>query len=98
MSINAAGYVAPLVGGLLGALFGFLSWILVLTVIGSTSMVSMINTALDSICDSGWMLASFFNSEGGILTIFITLGLFVLVAAGSIGGALVGYGASHRKK
>jgi hypothetical protein len=98
MNIDMNTYMAPLIGGLLGALFGFLAWIIVLVVIGSTSMVTLINSALDGICNSGWMLSSFFNSDGGILTLFITLGLFVLVAVGSIAGALAGFYTSRHKK
>lgn len=90
--------VGPMIGGLLGALFGTLTWVITLSVIGSAGMISLINSALTGVCNSGWMLASFFNPSGGILTIFIVLGLFILVIVGSLAGAVVGYMSTGKKK
>ena len=96
--MEIAKHVGPMIGGLLGALFGTLTWVITLSVIGSTGMIALINESLTGICNSGWMLASFFNPSGGILTIFIVLGLFILVVVGSMAGAVVGYMASGKKK
>jgi len=69
---------------ILGVVFAILAVVIVLLIVGQSSMVTLINNALSGICNSGWPLAALFNPDGGIVPLLIVVGLLVA----SIGGAL----------
>jgi hypothetical protein len=97
--VDMKSLVFGLMGGILGTIFGFLGWIISTLIIGA--LITPANTAFSAICNSGWLLALLFNPSGGIVTVFPVVGIFIMIAIGSIGGAIGGYaiggGFSHKR-
>lgn len=73
------------INGVLGALLGF---ILMFLLIGTDSMVTQINNALNAICNSGWPLAGLFSTDG-VMPLILMVG--IVIAGTSLG---LGVGAS----
>jgi len=79
-----------LTGVIMGAIFAILAIVILLLIVGTSSMVALINSALSGICNSGWPLASLFNPSNGIVPLLIVVGLFIAIVIGAfaIGGSM----------
>lgn len=88
MSEQISGKVMSVVVGVVGAVIAL---ILLLVIMGNASIIAQINSGLTAICDSGWPLASLFNSESGIVPLLIIVGIFIGAIVLAIGVGISAY-------
>ena len=70
------------ISALVGSIVGL---ILAVSIVGNSSVVTQINTALTNFSGSGWPLASLFDPSSGIITLIIVVGVLIMTIGLALG-------------
>jgi len=89
---NMSGKLVMTISALVGSIVGL---ILAVSIVGNSSVVTQINTALTSFSSSGWALASLFHPSTGIITLIIVVGVLIMTIGLALG---IGSGVAGRRK